>query len=142
MNIPDQYSEDYQVFPLGTTCYNVSRIEFWIAGYYTGSSSQHVLYIADIQFYTGATANSGWLKDNGRWHYLNASGQMVTNNWVKDNGKWYYMDASGTMVTGWKEINGAWYYMDANGVMATGKVTIDGKVNVFDSNGVWQGYAD
>lgn len=51
MNIPDQYSGDYQVFPLGQTYYDVSRIEFWLAGYYNGSGSAHVLYIADIQFY-------------------------------------------------------------------------------------------
>ena len=51
MNIPDQYSEDYKVFQLGRTYTNVSRIEFWIAGYYNGDSSKHVIYIADMIFY-------------------------------------------------------------------------------------------
>ena len=51
MDIPDQYTGDYRVSPLGRTYTNVSRIEFWIAGYANGDSSKHVIYISDIIFY-------------------------------------------------------------------------------------------
>lgn len=51
MNLPDQYSADYRRYQLGTTYTNVSRIEFWIAGYYNGDSSKHNIHISDIIFY-------------------------------------------------------------------------------------------
>ena len=51
MDIPDQYSTDYREFNLGATYTNVTRIEFWIAGYYNGDNSKHTIHISDIIFY-------------------------------------------------------------------------------------------
>ncbi len=51
ISIPDKYTKDYQEFSLGKTCKNVSRVEFWIAGYYNGANSKHVIHISDMIFY-------------------------------------------------------------------------------------------
>lgn len=63
------------------------------------------------------TAN-GWTKnDNGSWIFYQ-DGKPVTG-WLKDDGKWYWLENSGKMFAGgWKEIGGKWYYFNADGTMA------------------------
>lgn len=42
---------------------------------------------------------------DGKWYYFASSGQME-KDWLKDAGKWYYLNHNdGTMVTGLQEIN-------------------------------------
>ncbi|MFF2449387.1 N-acetylmuramoyl-L-alanine amidase [Neobacillus sp. NPDC058068] len=77
-------------------------------------------------YYAGGVKKSGWLLDNGKWFYLNASGVMQTG-WVKVNTKWYYLDGSGAMKTGWIKIEGKWYYCDTSGAMKTGWLLDAGK---------------
>ena len=36
---------------------------------------------------------TGWVKDAGKWYYLNTSGAMATNTWVGG----YYLQADGSM---------------------------------------------
>jgi len=86
--------------------------------------------------YVGRRKADEWIKQYGKWYYLNGDGIMQTG-WEKIAGKWYFFDSKGVMQTGWKKIEGKWYYFNSNGVMQTGTVTIDGKSYSFDSNGVW-----
>ena len=75
---------------------------------------------------TGARATK-WLKDNGSWYYLDASGYMLVSQWLKDGGYWYYLGKYGAMLTGWQKIDGYWYYMNSTGAMQKGWVKTDGK---------------
>ena len=54
---------------------------------------------------------TGWVKDNGTWYYLNQSGAMQTG-WVKDNGIWYYLNDSGALAVD-TAVDG--YTVNANG---------------------------
>ena len=55
INLPDRYTTDYQEFPLGTVCTNVSRVEFWIPStqdyYYGKDENMNVAHLADIAFF-------------------------------------------------------------------------------------------
>lgn len=57
------------------------------------------------------------------WIYLNQSGEVQTG-WLKDNGTWYYLneltgDQKGiaVMKKGFFEVNKTWYYFDESGAM-------------------------
>ena len=97
----------------------------------------------------------GWLKDSGKWYYLQGDGSMVTGlklidgkkyfldvsgamrtGWFEISGQWYYFNTGGDMLTGWIKPNGSWYYLHSNGVMATGWLQLDGNTYYLKSNGI------
>ena len=90
-------------------------------------------------YYENGTVKTGWLKDNGKWYYLNPNnvGVMQTG-WQKISGKWYYFNSSGVMQVGWQKISGKWYYFNSSGVMQTGWQKISNKWYYFNSSGVMQ----
>ena len=45
---------------------------------------------------------SDWVVYNGKYYYLNASGNPVTNQWVEYNGTYYHLNASGVVDNSWK----------------------------------------
>ena len=49
----------------------------------------------------------------------------MQTGWLKDEGAWYYLDTSGRMQTGWLNDNGTWYHLESSGKMSTNTV-IDG----------------
>ena len=55
IEIPDEYSMDYWLFPLDRTYTDVSRIEFWLNDFHFDPDNvragKYLLYMADIQFY-------------------------------------------------------------------------------------------
>ena len=64
---------------------------------------------------------------------MNDSGAMQTG-WVKDNDTWYYLDNSGAMKTGWFTVSGKWYYAYSSGALAV-DTTVDGYT--VNANGEW-----
>ncbi len=79
----------------------------------------------DWHYYSNdGETKTGWIEDNNKHYYLNTSG-IMQKGWIKDNGKDYYLDNSGVMQTGWKESNNKWYYLNTDGSMAT-NTTVDG----------------
>ncbi len=87
-------------------------------------------------FYLDENLNlaTGWLNDRGKWYYLDEDGVMQTG-WVKDNGKWYFLSSSGAMRTGWVKYGGKWYYLSASGAMKTGWVKDNGKWYYLSTSG-------
>lgn len=108
----------------------------------------------------------GWLKDGGRWYYMNEtmvagcccriddtlyffekSGALAnTAGWksvtVQEAGKtvykWYYTRTDGVARTGWVKDGGNWYYMDEEGVMLYSTTRmINGVWYTFNGSGVW-----
>ena len=76
-----------------------------------------------------------WIKENGRYRYVNSStGESVVNNWLQTGNGFYYFDQNGYNVTGWYLINGKYYYFDQNGIMQTGFQEIDDKKYFLDTN--------
>lgn len=62
---------------------------------------------------------TGWQKwtatdGSTEWFYFNSSGAMVTG-WLKDGGKWYYLNESMAR-DGYLDINGKRYYFNSSGV--------------------------
>ena len=71
------------------------------------------------------TANGWTQNDSGEWSYYK-DGEPV-KGWLSDDQKWYWLDATGKMFSGgWKQIGGKWYYFYADGSMAASTV-IDGR---------------
>ena len=64
----------------------------------------------------------GWilLKDydgENYWYWGNGDGTIKTEQWIKDNGKWYYVDYYGEMLKDQSSyIDGKEYIFDSNGV--------------------------
>ena len=58
----------------------------------------------------------------------------MQTGWLKENGLWYYLDSSGAMKTGWYQVSGKWYYSYSSGELAV-NTTVDGyRVN---ADGEW-----
>lgn len=64
----------------------------------------------------------GWINfkaynGNFYWSYGNGDGTIKTEQWIKDNGKWYYVDYYGEMLKDQSSyIDGKEYIFDSNGV--------------------------
>ena len=62
-----------------------------------------------------------WLaQDDGKYFYVNASGDYLMNGWEEIDDAWYCFDSEGVMVTGWTKKDGKYYYLDTDGRMRTG----------------------
>lgn len=78
-----------------------------------------------------------WVNNNGKWQYIDISGNALKNMWFfdKNYGGWYYLDEMGNMKTGWiQDGTGKWYYLYPNGAMAY-NTSVDGYK--LGSNGAW-----
>lgn len=65
-------------------------------------------------------SGNGWKKIGGSWYWFRSSGAIV-RGWIRNQGKWYYLDEkSGAMKTGWYQVKGIWYYSDSSGAMKAG----------------------
>lgn len=82
----------------------------------------------------GIMVTSSWINHNDASYYVDEDGAMVVNDW-----RWltpaddedaeeekYYFDSAGKMVTGKKVIGNETYYFDTDGKMLTGWVEFDG----------------
>ena len=74
----------------------------------------------------GTAMQSDWLKENGKWYWLN-SNCGAAYGWAKVDGKWYYFNGDNSMRTGWVKVEGNWYYLSSSGAMVTGWCEVDGK---------------
>jgi len=136
--------------------------------YFLGTETKWTKNGNNQWFYTvNGVPKTGWMKDNGKWYYLDPStgamrtgwlniggkwyffgihGDMQTG-WVQSRSKWYYLDpSSGAMKTGWVKVGTKWYYLEANGAMKTGWFTYKGKWYYLEANGAmkqgWLKYKD
>jgi uncharacterized protein YkwD len=74
--------------------------------------------------------------DSAYNNYCNSLANSILNSgWVKDNGNWHYFDNSGVMQTGVININGKTYCLSPSGVMKTGKVRINNRTYTCSRNG-------
>ncbi|PHE31393.1 HNH/ENDO VII family nuclease [Bacillus toyonensis] len=94
-------------------------------------------YAPSLSFAVESVNKSGWVMEQDRWYYYEASGTKKTG-WKEIDGKWYYLDTLGAMQIGWKEIDGKWYYLDTLGAMQIGWKEINGKWYYLDTLGVMQ----
>ena len=99
--------------------------------------------------YADGTWPTGWAKlpwsrstksDKKDWFFFNKNGYMQTG-WIKDNGWWYYLDPiDGYMHTGWLQYRNRMCYLEPDEKKNQGhaymneKAVIDGKTYQFDSN--------
>jgi glucan-binding YG repeat protein len=61
---------------------------------------------------------------------------MVTG-FVKIDGNWYYLNASGVIQTGWQQFGNNWRYFDEAGIMLADTTReIDGTSYEFNSSGI------
>ncbi|MEH7332814.1 N-acetylmuramoyl-L-alanine amidase [Neobacillus drentensis] len=88
-------------------------------------------------FYKDGIKQTGWLNQNGKWYFLDATGLMNTG-WTRVKGLWYFLNTDGVMQTGWVKVQDKWYFLNANGVMQTGWVKVKDKWYYLSDNGVMQ----
>ena len=100
-------------------------VDGWLYAYATSN------YEAMVQFGRAtklAEVKTGWLKEDGRWHYYLEDGTQLKSDWVKYEGKWYYFDETGELLReGWVSYAGAWYYFKDYTPMKEGWATYAGK---------------
>ena len=53
----------------------------------------------------------------------------MQTGWLKENGSWYYLDSSGAMKTGWYQVSGKWYYSYSSGALAVNTMVDGYRVN-------------
>ena len=97
----------------------------------------------DSKLELGQTNNSStntWKKQDGKWQYIDGTGQPMKNKWWFDvnDGNNYYLDGDGYAATGWKAVNGKWYYFNEGGAMQTGWIKLSGKWYYLNKGGVMQ----
>lgn len=79
---------------------------------------------------------TGWqVNTNGKFSYYE-DGALQTG-WLKVDGDWYYLDSFGIPKTGWfKDDSEKWYYFENSGKMVhNGTINYSGKLYFFDSSG-------
>lgn len=118
---------DYYMNTSGTVTKNA-----WVGDYYLDSNG-YIVKNAWIGAYyldsDGKYVRNAFTPDG---YYCESDGAYVTNCWVKVNGKYYYMNATGTMT------KNAWvgsYYLGSDGAMLTNTYTPDGYY--VGSDGLW-----
>ncbi|WP_200875245.1 S-layer protein [Bacillus gaemokensis] len=77
---------------------------------------------------------TGWVQENGKWHYYQKNGNRVTGSQTIDD-KQYYFGSDGAMQTGWVNLGGTKKYYSPSGVMQVGIQYIDGKIYYFNEGG-------
>ena len=66
----------------------------------------------------GYMFNGWWQNSRGEWFYLNKElGGRMQTGWLKLNEKWYYLNQNGVMQKGFQSINGKLYYFNEDGEM-------------------------
>ena len=106
-----------------------------VAGEVTASYANENLNEA-VQVKTEQTrTKNGWVKDeHGNWTYYK-NGERLENQWIKENGKWYYVNRWGYMANGGSEyIDGKFYIFDNNGAMIEKKGWVELKNVNIDSS--------
>ena len=83
-------------------------------------------------------AQTGWVKDENGWKYIEENGQPAKNKWIEEFFYRYYVKDDGYRTIGLQKIDNAWYYFDSDGVMQTGWQTIGNDRYYFDTNGIMQ----
>ena len=83
-------------------------------------------------------AQTGWVKDENGWKYIEENGQPAKNKWIEELSDRYYVKDDGYRTTGLQKIDNAWYYFDSDGVMQTDWQTIGDARYYFDTNGIMQ----
>ncbi len=137
---------DYTLSYLNNTAPGTGTVIVTGTGNYSGTVS------AEFEI-TGNSVITGWIKEDGVWHYYNEIGQLesgwiyidgiyyyldpdnnnaMTTGWLQIGGKWYFFNASGAMQKGWLSRGRNWYYLDGSGAQVFSWKKIDGKWYFFD----------
>lgn len=67
-----------------------------------------------------ALAASGWVVENGGWHYLDSSGNYVTDQFKRSGDNYFYLDSNGDMVYSSIIDDGKnFYYVNSDGAMVS-----------------------
>ena len=67
-----------------------------------------------------ALAASGWVVENGGWHYLDSSGNYVTDQFKRSGDNYFYLDSNGDMVYSSIIDDGKnFYYVNSAGAMVS-----------------------
>ena len=134
LNVRSGYGTNYDVIGQIKKSSEVDIVEN-LDGWYKIKFNNHYGYVSGT--YIDIIDNNkeiGWKLIDGKWYYLEQSGEMA-KGWRLIDGKWYYLEESGEMAKGWKLIDGKWYYLEQSGEMAKGWKLIDEKWYYLEESG-------
>lgn len=120
------------------------------------NDGQNIIGSVNLKFNVSGEPKLGWIKNDGKWYYIDESTKcfkigwffangkwynfnnygLMQTGWIKDQGKWYLINENGAMKTEcWVKDHGNWYYLNSDGTMQTTSKYIDGKFYDFTKNG-------
>lgn len=114
--------------------------ETYTLNVYRGDVSDSINSLNITSTSTNIGKYNSWQKIDGKWQYLDGTGDALKNQWWfdKNTGKDYYLKEDGYMATGWLNNNNNWYYLSENGAMQTGWIYSNGSWYYLSKSGVMQ----
>lgn len=76
----------------------------------------------DISLSAAGTGKYGWIKNDGKWYYIDPETKCFKMGWLTSNNNIYYINSNGEMATGWIKDNGTLYYMNQDGTLSKGRI--------------------
>ncbi len=89
----------------------------------------------EINISASGEGKYGWVKNNGKWYYIDPNTKCFKIGWIKSNNNKYFINNNGEMAVGWIDYKGVRYYLAKDGTMKSGFEKIDGKWYYFNKDG-------
>ncbi len=89
----------------------------------------------EINIESSGTGKYGWIKNNGKWYYIDPETKCFKIGWLESNNNKYYINNNGEMAVGWIDYRGVRYYLAKDGTMKNGWEKIDGCWYYFNEDG-------
>ena len=89
----------------------------------------------DVTINAVGTGKYGWIKNDGKWDYIDPETKCFKLGFITSNNNIYYINSTGEMAVGWVKDNGTWYHMGEDGVMDKGWIKTDQKWYYFNDDG-------
>lgn len=98
-------------------------------------NKKNIIGSINVKFNVSGESKLGWVKNAGKWYYIDEQTKSFKTGWLFYNNEWYSLDNNGSMQTGWISRDGCWYYLKPTGNMATGWIKDQSKWYFLDRDG-------
>ncbi len=100
----------------------VSATTNWMKKDVNGDGTKEWVYVMK-----NGQLKKGWVKDGGKWYFLDRETGAMQTRFIEDGGKGYYLGVDGAMRTGWCFDGYDWYYAGKDGALQKGWLEYKGQ---------------